>query len=529
MRKSLLLLLILASLSAQKKDDAEMQGFAVSPLKITVDARRGGRSTSKLTILAQNTKKPLKLEISVQDLKQDENGSKIIAPIGQGARSASRWIKIERSVNLPPNGKKTIPFSINVPPTASGAYYSYIVVKLIPPKGKAQFQTVIQPSVAVEVEVKVRSSAPLHMDVKNLYLESQNRFLVLELHNTGKWKTSVEGDVLLYRKSSLSPIRVEIPFRTGGVPFEIYPGMTVKVICPIDRAVRPGTYRAIARLLLNGKWKSNSEFELYVPGEKSAALKSKKLRNVEFDLDISVEPRIIELSLPYRGSRTIPVRVTNHDKRKAEIRATISNVKLEKSGFLTYLKTPVKGDWISLSTDKVILEPNRTHTFLVRVTTPPGYEKDSFAVAAVRIRAKALSKSGKWLSENDFGVLLSVNDPRVPPADIRVLKPRLIRPAPEKNPTTAVVKVKNTGKRIAKIHGKILLERADGSVISTMYIGKTEDEIILPGNIREFRMPIIPLDAGKFRVKAVIYLGESTTPVVSSVSFRSKSSVPEGL
>jgi hypothetical protein len=529
-------LLLAAEIAAQPPEPGPPLGFAVTPTSLSLDAQPGRKLESKLTLLCQENLTASRFRITVMDLGQAEAGSTTPVDMGYGTRSAGKWITIASEVEVPPMGRKEVPFAVTVPPNANGAYYAYLIVQVMPDLPEGKMVTEILPSVAVEVEVKTRSRSPLHVDVTDLAVapggEGSEGELILTIANTGNWKASVEGDVLLYGAKGTFPHRVSLPYGRGGRTTEIYPGMEVTLHCPLPDLPAAGTYRAVGRLLLNSEWQSRAEFEVEVP--KTLAKGSRKgrlLSKSEYDLDLWVEPDLIEVTVPPGASRTIPIRLQNRDEREAEIRLGVSGVRVEKSGLLTYAEGAAsEAGWISVSPETVVVAAKRTSTVRAQVTVPEGRPETGMLMGAVRLSASAQSREREWQSGNEFGVLVVAVDPKAPPAELAMGDIRLIRSSPEKNPATAVVTVKNRGGRVAEVFGTIALERATGHSIATMNIGRDQREVIVPGGEREFRMPLGALDAGKFRVVAELTTaGEKKSSARAETTFKSVSIPPTGL
>ncbi|MGB7061710.1 MAG: hypothetical protein WBF13_05065 [Candidatus Zixiibacteriota bacterium] len=530
------LVLLAQHTAAQETGEEPPQGFGVAPTSVSIDAYPGRKVDSKFTIVTQETKKPTRFSIQVKDVGQRETGSKSPVGVGTGARSAAPWITIASEVVVPPNGRQVVPFTINVPRNAEGAYFAYVVVRAVPERPEAQIVTAIIPTIAIEVAVNTRSRSPLHLDVSDLSIAPGSSGspgeLILRAANTGTWKASVEGDVLLYGAKGTFPVRVPVPYGRGGKLVEIYPGLEVTLRCPLAKMPPPGSYKAVTRLLLNARWHSRSEFNLEIPRSLADAGRSGRLlQKSEFDLDLWVEPDLVEVTVPPGATRTIPIKIQNRDEREAQMHLAVSDVHVEKSGFLTYSeRSESETGWVSVSPESLVVGPRRTSTVRAQVTVPKDRPDRGTLVRAVRLTASAQSKDEKWHSGNEFGVLVVAVDPQAPPVELTLEKPKLIRTSPDKNPSTAVLVVKNSGGRVARVSGQMVLERASGQRIRTLEVGKTQDEIILPGMEREFRLPIGPLDEGHFSVRAELSVaGDKASTKRAEVTFESVGVTPVGL
>jgi hypothetical protein len=240
---------------------------------------------------------------------------------------------------------------------------------------------------------------------------------------------------------------------------------------------------------------------------------------------------MIEVAIPPGATRVVPISIQNQDEREARIKLSISGVEIERNGFLTFSEMhEASDDWVEILPESLRLDSRRMSTARVTIRVPREREEDVTLIRAVRLEAESEEIDPGWGSGNELGVVIVAVDPRAPAAMLTVDKPTLIRSSPKKNPSAAVVTVVNTGGRVARVYGEMILERGSGERIITMDIGKNEDQIILPGKERQFRMPLSPLDKGKFFVGLELHLrGEPQSITRSEVTFSSIESTPEGL
>jgi hypothetical protein len=532
----LIISLFLNTLSAQEVDLSELQGFAVSPLNIEIDSHPGRVQKSNFTIVTQKSPKPFRFSFNVMDLTQTEGGTKNPVEVGMGTRSAAHWITINAAELIKPQTRQRIPFTITVPPYAEGAYFAYIVIQFIPEEVKGKMVTDVRPAAAIEVAVKTRSRSPLHVDVKEFHIEpgatGGGDDAVLRLVNTGNWEAYVSGDVLLYGSNTTFPIHGTIPHTRTGELIKIYPGMEIVLECPLGQNLLDDRYRAVARLLINDKWQSKIEFD--VQGSKTTtgnASIGKLLKKSEYDLDLQIEPELVEITIPPGASRIVPIKMHNRDARKAHIALSVSDVRIEKNGMLTFTEgISQQSGWIDVTPERMVIGARQTSTARSKVTVPRERPEDSPLVQAVRLEASTQSTDKNWESGNEFGVLIVAVDPKAPPAKLIMEKPKLLRSAADKNPVTALVHVKNAGGRVADLLGNIELKRLNGETIVRKEIGTLHKEIILPGYEREFRLPLGPLDEGDFCVFAQITeRGDPGSKTRAEKIFKSMTKMPTGL
>jgi hypothetical protein len=510
-------------------------GFAVGPLEIVLKGRPGATVQGKFTVVAPNTNEATKYSIDVTDLGQDSSGARTAVAIGKGARSCANWIRIDRELTVPPRGRIVVPVSVVCPADCRGGYYACIYVRYLPKTSAEQMVVVLQPAVTIRVELDIPGPAPLHLDVRELSLASSRAGspdeIVLKVANTGVWKTSVEGDILLYPPAGGFPIRVALPFTKSGEPMEVYPGLDVTLRCPMNTSPPAARYKALARLVMNGKWQARSQFDLDIPVRSANTSLAGKLQSKsEYDLALWVEPDLVELSMPAGASRVVPIKIQNQDTRTAVITAEVSSVRTEASGLLTFPERAAGPKWITISPDSLSLGPGRMTTIQARVAMPEETQNAVQNVGAIRIRASTPGVKDGWTSAGDFGVLVVASNPQAKPPEIAIAGPRLVRPSADKNPTAAVFNVTNTGQRAARLSGSVRLERASGQTIATMAIGGERPEPLVGGATRELRMPIGPLDQGKFRVVAEISTAGDKTPAKrAEAEFESVTTMPAGI
>jgi hypothetical protein len=421
------------------------------------------------------------------------------------------------------------------PTNAQGAYYAALNFRLIPESSRGQQVVVVQPAIRIEIEALIPGPAPIRIEVPRLSFVREEGHLtpsiVLTAKNLGVWKTLIEGDVLLYKAQGGYPTRVPIPYSRAGTPIEVYPDAEVDVKCPVEQTLSPGDYRAVSRLLLNETWQTTSEFSITVPGYIGETGVSGRLnRRAEYDLMLNVKPELVELVIPSGGTRTIPISIQNQDDREAEIRVSVSDVRMESSGILTYLDTPGDVSWVTISPESLTILPGRISTLRAKAVVPTDREANQTLIRSLQIKARAQSSDPDWESVGEYGVLVVAAGPDAEPPNLTIESMNIIRPKEDANPTSAVLRVKNTGGRVARILGEFALERETGQIISELDIGQNREELILPEYVREFRMPIGPLDRGGFRVRAELRVKDQKGSSISTETrFTSAVSVPQGL
>jgi hypothetical protein len=525
-------------LSAQTPD-SPLRGFGISPTALTLQGRPGSTVQGSFNILSEGTEQVMRCDIRIADLGQTTTSSISPVRMGQGARSCAVWITVPNRIILRPNERQNVPFSVTVPAGARGGYHAFIVVEYIPAAPTANMSAVLKPSIAIRVALNVPGRGPLRVDVSELSLQAGAQgappAIVLKAANAGIWKTSVEGDVLLYGGAGTWPIRASMPYPRGGKPIEIYPGLGLDLRCPLPRAVPSGEYRALVRLLMNGKYQTRSWFELHVPTKQGEEpVWGTLLQKSELDVPLIVQPDVVEINTPPGARRSVAIGVKNDGDGIVDLRIDVADVKLELDGMVTFPESSAGNPaaWVAVSPEELTLQASGRTAIRAMVVVPRNTSGGGTMVKAVRIRAVG-SRAGDnegWTSAAEFAVMIVAQDPKAPPASLETVTCEVLRPRSGHNPTAGVLRVRNTGGRAAKATGRITLERTSGQEIAHMDIGAAQPELILPGGEREFRMPIPPLDKGKFRIRAEISPGPGGgEKAVAVEEFETYIDIPEGL
>jgi P pilus assembly chaperone PapD len=514
-------------------------GFGIRPTYLTLRVAAGRQAMGKFTILSVGNRMIKRYAIDVYDLGQQESGAIHAVSPGRGARSCAAWISVPKEVEVTPGSRHDVSITVKCPPGARGAYYALLAVSPPAKHPEAQMAIAVRPRLGVRLEIIVPGRAQKRLDTEELAYEAGREgalpCLVLRVTNTGEWKSFVEGDVLVYDRPGQFPVRTSIPYRNNGKAFEVYPGMTLILRCPLPRLLEPGKHRIFVRLRLTDRVQARKELELEVPTSMFGMVDvtARPGEKSELDVNLSVEPSLIEAVVPPGGRRALPIRVLNNDTRAVHIRAQATQARMEPNGMLSYAEvsqseTP---DWLLIFPEVFNLEPKRSTVVRTQVMIPKTSSNSLPLIGVVRLQAEAAGTeyNQDWSSGGDFAVFIVTVAPKAPRASLKTVSFNLVRLTPQHNPGAAVLRVKNTGGRIARAYGRIVLERTSGVEIAHMDIGRFQSELILPGSEREFRMPLPPLDQGKFRVRAEIAPGqEGRKSVRAEKVFTTETTTPEG-
>ncbi len=455
-------------------------------------------------------------------------------PIGEGARSCAGWVSIDKNIEIPPDGRITVPYSIKVPSGAVGEYYAYLEVKHIPDRSEKTFVVMVRPALSVRVEINIPGGRALELRTERLsydpFLLDGEPGILLEVANTGQAKSLVEGDILLYGSKGTFPYRAHIPVTAAGTPCTVYPGISISLKCPLLRTPPPGIYQAQARVLMAGRWTTRSTFDITIPESGQESTGSSLRSKSELDIDFRVDPNFVEVTLPPGAKRTVSVRVQNRDTVTVVTRASVVNVTQEANGFLTFsdFEDPAE-QWVSVSPDEMELGPHSSANFLLEVRRPEAATGD-FDMCAARFQGVAGTDAEGWRSEVDIGVPVIVVNPGAALPQVEVETIEVIRrQRPEDNPTAALLILRNVGGRVAKVSGKFVVERVSPrQTIQTMRFGRRGDLLLPPGGVREIRMKMPFLNIGRFVLLAEgqIY-GQPQAGFQNEVGFECTKGPPE--
>ncbi len=524
----------LATSVVAQETEVREGGIGIGPLKLMADVSPGQTWEGSFRIVGSVPGRRSVFDIKVQDLRQSAIGHKEAIDIGTGARSASDWIVVDSEISVDGTEQRDVSVSVPVPEDAFGTYSSFLVVNLRPDRPSAQLSATVVPTVNVEILVRVRSSGPLELGVEGIELSSSGgeSELLVDVRNSGVWESELRGDVLMYPESGGFPERIELPYRSDGRPFELYPGQTIRLRTPTPR-VPPGTYRAVGRLELGERRESRSEFVLVVSGAGSAAAAaSVKGTKSELGTDIWIEQPVHELSLPPGAVRSVPIRVSNLGESAVTLDVIVETARLESDGQWTYASAPVPSPGLSVavSPDTLVLGPKASTAVRATVQMDRDAELDQTVTKGVRFVGRPGDDGGEWQTVYDAGALLIVKPRGAGRAALRVKNFELVRSHPESNPGSAVLTIANEGDGVGEVRGRVLLQSEAGELIAEMAIGNRNWERVMPQGERKFRMSLPLVAEGVFTVSVDLEQKDGEgEPLTADASFTSTETVPEGL
>ncbi|MCK4513346.1 hypothetical protein KAW64_16475, partial [bacterium] len=489
---------VISDVAAQGPEEYDA-GVAAGPLKLVADVRPGEVWEGSFRMAARAAGTPSTFDLEIWDLAQGLTGHKQAVERGRGARSAAGWIDVESEVRLAPGERRDVPVTVSVPADAFGAYSGYIVLRLRSDEPTEQLATTVVPTIDIEVLVRVQSRGPLEVGVERIELAGagagEEPRLSVEIRNSGVWPTEVKGDVLLYPESGLFPHRVELPYRSDGKPYELYPGQQIRLNCAQAPRIPPGKCRAVARLELGQGRESRSEILLDVRGGVPAT--SEAERRMEIGTDLWIDEQAQEISLPPGAQRSVAVRVSNLGEDPIALKVTVEEARLEASGRWTYAASdiPHPGLTVDASPESLMLDAGANAVVKATVRLEKDATLESIVVKGVRFTGRsAHATSDDWEGVYDAASLIIIEPTGGEAASLEITELELIRPSLSRNPGSVVLAVANRGSGVGAIRGVLTLKRETGELIAEMAMGRKSWERVMPGKLRKFRMPLPIVD-----------------------------------
>lgn len=109
----------------------------VTPVKIRLITPAGSSKTGQIDV-ENPTEQTKYIKAYLEDwyYLPASDGSKDFKPAGTTDLSCAKWISfVPAEFDLPPYGRQTINYTVNIPPDASGGHYAILFIENSPPKG----------------------------------------------------------------------------------------------------------------------------------------------------------------------------------------------------------------------------------------------------------------------------------------------------------------------------------------------------------------------------------------------------------
>lgn len=507
-------------------------GITAGPLKLLADVSPGEVWKGSFKMYGQEGGPVSVFDLTIADLVQTPGGSKMSVERGQGIRSAADWIDVASEVRIAGGERGDIPVTVSVPGNAYGVYSAFISIRLRPEEPRARISAVVVPVIDVEILVMVRGTGPLELRTERVEITSaadSGQRVIAEIVNTGVWICKVRGDLLFYPESGGFPDRVELPVRSDGRPYEVYPGQKLILNYKPSRTIPPGRYSAVSRLDLGERRESRSQFDLTVGGTGGIAQLSDG--GAELGTELVVDDPIREIRLPAGGQRSVAIRLRNTGDEPIAVGVAVYDARLESDGRWTYAATATEHPefTVEVSLDSLVIEPQSSTTLKATVSAKKDARLSS-TVVGVRFTGNASGQTGNGRTIYDTGALIVIEPVGAGTASLEVSDLELVRMVPHKNPGAAILTVANQGEGVGEIKGSVKLKRDSGELIAEMVIGNKRWERIMPGGQRKFRMSLPIVDEGTFILTAELsQKGRPDDVLRAETSFLSTEGYPEGL
>lgn len=531
---AVVLLSLLVACAAGQDPGRQEGGIGIGPLKLVADVTPGQTWEGSVRVLGRSDT-PAIFDVDVSDLAQSPVGHKQLVDRGQGARSAAAWIDVPPEVTVAGGERRDLPVTVRVPVGAYGEYSAFVAIRPRREEPTARIAATVIPTVNVEVLVRVRSSGPLEVGVEEIGLDEAgtgSRVLTLGIHNTGVWVAEIRGDVLLYPASGGFPDRVELPYRSDGRPYELYPGQTINLSCQPASDLREGAYRALARLDLGDGRESRREFSLSIPAA-GGGVSAVAGARTELGTELRIEQPVQEIQLPAGAERSVPIRVVNTGDEPIRLTVSVEDARLESDGRWTYAGSPISDPGLTceVAPDSITLAPRAGAAAKLTLRLDRDASPRSTIVKGVRFVGRAGDQGGDGpQTEYDAGAFIIIAPASSAAASLEIAGLELVRARNGINPGSAVLIVANDGDAVGEIRGRMLLSSEDGQLLAEMAMGSRAWERVMPGSQRRFRMRLPIVGEGVFTVLAE--LEQKAAPdesLQAEVAFTSTEAAPEGL
>lgn len=377
-------------------------GIAVSPLKQEVIVNRGRTETFYVTVVnrvREGKGETVAVQVEAVDFSVPREGGISFHEPGTAKYSASKWIKVsERSLLLKPGDSRKIACEVSAPWTASGEYYSAIMVTLGSRRADQKGLTV-QCRIASGVFVTVPGrmypkkarvvecgAAPPSAGAERLELK-----VTATIANEGRVLFVAEGEVKVCDKAG----RLWAKFPLKSRRSRVLPGDLRDFSGSLSEPLLSGEYVAEVVFDYGSKWKkARAKAPFSVSPAQAAAWQEKA--EADNSAAITVEPGCIEEAVAAGGFRRFTVRLTNAKPFPIRIRAQVAESEAQRSGLEKWIR-------VSPASFNLAGGENRSIVFTLQA---PKREKGEHKG---EIRFTVKNANGEDLGEEPVTVPLSVN------------------------------------------------------------------------------------------------------------------------
>jgi hypothetical protein len=358
-------------------------GISVSPLKQDLTVRPGETVKFKITVsnsrrAQSDTARAVRLE--VMDVTVSQGGALSFQGPGSQKHSASNWVSLEaKALTVEPGQSRIVECSLTAPYSASGEYYSAILVTL-EDKGKTDKGVSVTYRIASGVFVTVAGrSFPREAKITRCEVTwpqptaqtpstqpasqpagPEPAKVSVVLQNTGQARFDATGRISIADSHSrtvfTAPLTTKRPCVFGGDSrlFE----------APLDRPLGVGQYVVRVDMDYQSGWaKAHHRLPLEITPEKAELLSTaKKTAQQAGDLPVQVTPEKLSMAMTAGAFRSLKLAIKNNGEHA--LRCT-ANLVFEGD-------RPVGVSWVSVAPEEFELPKSGQKTLELVIRLPVG-------------------------------------------------------------------------------------------------------------------------------------------------------------
>ena len=199
------------------------------------------------------------------------------------------------------------------------------------------------------------------------------------------------------------PFKLAMPVRTNVTDRRRYRSRVlgdsrVRVHAPVPEPIMPGAYRMSLDLLVDGRMVATQSFPMTVSAEQFPAQAAVVAQIVK---DVQVSPTQIELSVRPRGSRIVPVKITNTSSRPVTVHLTAAGLNIQDRSLSS------APDWLVIRPQMLTLGPRMSRSAMIALRGADQAQSHSYAALRVEVEPEDGGAGG----QRDLLVALLTRDP----------------------------------------------------------------------------------------------------------------------
>jgi P pilus assembly chaperone PapD len=220
--------------------------FGITPIRAE-HSGNPGKSITDIFYVRNNASAPIRLRAYCENWRILEDGTPDFIGAETTSYSCKDWIKVNpQDFRLMPNEIKTVRYTVTIPSNAQGAgYHAAVSFESVPDEKtpRAGSRMLLSGKIAAAVYVKV-GKVPIDGDVVDIKLarKDNSQAMVLVMKNTGKTHFRTKGRIEVFDSEKKKIMDLEVPDEV------VLPESEREVVCPLSKALEPGTYWAVCRL-----------------------------------------------------------------------------------------------------------------------------------------------------------------------------------------------------------------------------------------------------------------------------------------